>query len=58
MNDNIAQVESGKAVKLKLESIQYSEELIEALDLADDFKNKVEQYSMQLYDYKVNHIEF
>ena len=58
MNDNIAQVESGKAVKLKLESIQYSEELIEALDIADDFKNKVEQYSMQLDDYKVNHIEF
>lgn len=52
MSDNVPQVESGKAVKLKLESIKYGEELIEALDIADEFKAKVEQYAMQLEDYK------
>eukprot|EP01022_Parablepharisma_sp_SALTPOND_P019786 TRINITY_DN3426_c2_g1_i1.p1 TRINITY_DN3426_c2_g1~~TRINITY_DN3426_c2_g1_i1.p1 ORF type:complete len:964 (-),score=102.02 TRINITY_DN3426_c2_g1_i1:3822-6713(-) len=52
--DNVARIESAKPVKSKLETLKYGEDLIEALDLADEFKYKVEQYAMQLADFEVS----
>ena len=49
----MARVESAKPVKAKLEALKYGEDLIEGLDLAEEFKYKVEQYAMQLSDYEV-----
>ena len=49
----MARIESAKPVKPKMESLKYGEDLMEALDAADDFRNKVEQYAMQLADYGV-----
>ena len=50
MKDSVARVESAKPVKPKMENLKYGEDLMQALDAADDFKNKIEQYGMLLVD--------
>ena len=53
MGDSVARIESAKPVKSLRENLRYGEDLMEALDTADEFKYKVEQYAMQLADYEV-----
>lgn len=52
MADSVARVESAKPVKSKIENLRYGEDLMEALNMADDFKFKVEQYGMEMEDFE------
>jgi len=45
-------VETAKPVKSRLETLKYGEDLIESINIAEEFRYKVEQYSMQLMDFK------
>jgi len=50
--DKVLKLESQAAQRKTAESLKYGDDLMEALDLADAFKEEVEQYEMAMQDFR------
>ena len=46
--DKVVKIETGQVVKRTSESIRYGDELMSAIELADEFREEVEQYQIAL----------
>lgn len=49
--DKVMKIETMAASKKTAESLKYGEDLMEALQLAEDFKTEIEQYEMELEEF-------
>ena len=46
--DKVMKIETAAASKKSAENLKYGDDLIEAIELADQFKDELEQYEMEL----------
>lgn len=46
--DKVMKIETAAASKKTAENLKYGEDLMEAIDMAEDFKQEIEQYEMEL----------
>lgn len=50
--DKVVKIETGEAAKRTVETIKYGDELMFALELAEDFRVEVDSYSISLELYQ------